>query len=44
MEARVAIGRLLERFRAVEPGDAPTRDRRVRFRGFTTLPARLVPR
>lgn len=44
MEARVAIGRLLERFGAVEPGDAPTRDRRVRFRGFTTLPARLVPR
>ncbi len=44
MEGRVAIGRLLERFGAVEPGDAPTRDRRVRFRGFTTLPARLVPR
>jgi cytochrome P450 len=44
MEGRVAIGRLLERFRMLEPGDAPTRDRRVRFRGFTTLPARPVPR
>jgi cytochrome P450 len=41
MEARVAIGRLLARFRSIGPGDAPTRDRRVRFRGFTTLPARL---
>jgi hypothetical protein len=41
MEGRVAIGRLLARFGAVEPGDPPTRDRRVRFRGFTTLPARL---
>jgi cytochrome P450 len=41
MEARVAIGRLLARFRSIAPGDAPTRDRRVRFRGFTTLPARL---
>jgi cytochrome P450 len=44
MEGRVAIGRLLSRCRAVAPGDAPTRDRRVRFRGFTTLPARLVLR
>ena len=25
----------------IEPGDTPTRDRRIRFRGFKTLPARL---
>ena len=41
MEGRVAVGRLLARFARIEPGSAPTRDRRVRFRGFTTLPARL---
>ncbi|MFN7644008.1 MAG: cytochrome P450 [Burkholderiales bacterium] len=41
MEGRIAIGRLLARFPRLEPGDAPTRDRRIRFRGFTTLPARL---
>ncbi|HMS79557.1 MAG TPA: cytochrome P450 [Burkholderiaceae bacterium] len=42
MEARVAIGRLLARFGSIEPGDPPTRDRRVRFRGLRTLPARLA--
>jgi cytochrome P450 len=41
MEARVAIGRLLARFGRLEPGSAPQRDRRVRFRGLTRLPARL---
>jgi cytochrome P450 len=41
MEGRIAIGRLLARFPRLEPGAAPTRDRRIRFRGFTTLPARL---
>jgi cytochrome P450 len=41
MEGRIAVGRLLDRFPRLEPGDAPTRDRRIRFRGFTTLPARL---
>jgi cytochrome P450 len=41
MEGRIAIGRLLARFPRLEPGEAPTRDRRIRFRGFTTLPARL---
>lgn len=41
MEGRIAIGRLLARFPRLEPGDAPTRDHRVRFRGFKTLPARL---
>jgi cytochrome P450 len=42
MEARVAIGRLLARFPRLEPGAAPRRDRRVRFRGFSALPARLA--
>jgi len=42
MEGRIAVGRLLARFSSVEPADAPQRDRRVRFRGFTTLPARLT--
>jgi len=41
MEGRIAVGRLLARFPRLEPGDAPVRDRRIRFRGFTTLPARL---
>ena len=41
MEGRVAVGRLLRRFALLEPGDAPLRDRRLRFRGFTRLPARL---
>jgi cytochrome P450 len=41
MEGRIAVDRLLARFGSVAPGDAPVRDRRVRFRGFTTLPARL---
>ncbi len=42
MEGRIAVGRLLARFRRVEPGDPPQRDRRVRFRGFVSLPARLA--
>jgi cytochrome P450 len=41
MEGRVAIGRLLARFGRLEPGAPPRRDRRVRFRGFFALPARL---
>jgi len=41
MEGRVAIGRLLERFARLEAAGAPERDRRVRFRGFRHLPARL---
>jgi len=41
MEGRVAIGRLLERFVRLEAAGAPERDRRVRFRGFRHLPARL---
>jgi cytochrome P450 len=42
MEARIAIGRLLARFPRLEPAQTPRRDRRLRFRGFTRLPARLL--
>ena len=38
MEARIAFARLLARFRRLEPGGPPTRDRRIRFRGFRKLP------
>jgi len=41
MEARIAVGRLLARFGRLLPGDPPQRDRRVRFRGFTRVRARL---
>jgi len=41
MEGRVAIGRLLQRFARLEPAGKPERDRRVRFRGFRHLPARV---
>ncbi len=41
MEGRVAIGRLLARFPNLEPAGAAQRDRRVRFRGFRKLPARV---
>jgi cytochrome P450 len=41
MEAKVAIGRLLQRFSQIEPAGAPVRGRRARFRGFTSYPARL---
>lgn len=39
MEGRIAIGRLLQRFAALEARGASERDRRVRFRGFRRLPA-----
>jgi cytochrome P450 len=42
MEGRIAITRLLARFSRFEPAGAPVRDRRVRFRGFRQLPARLA--
>lgn len=42
MEGRVAIGRLLQRFARLEPAGAPVRDRRVRFRGFRSLPASVA--
>jgi hypothetical protein len=41
MEGRIAIGRLLQRFALLEYRGAPERDRRVRFRGFRRLPARV---
>ena len=41
LEARVAIGRLLERFPGIALAGAPVRDRRLRFRGFSRLPVRL---
>jgi cytochrome P450 len=44
LEGRVALGRLLERFPHYQPAGPPVRSRRVRFRGFTALPARLQPR
>jgi cytochrome P450 len=41
MEGRIAIGRLLQRFQVLKYRGAPERDRRVRFRGFRHLPARV---
>ena len=41
MEARIALGRLLARFRRIEFAGAPERDRRIRFRGFRRLPVRV---
>lgn len=41
MEGRIAIGRLLQRFRTLEPDGEPERDRRVRFRGFRKFPIRI---
>jgi cytochrome P450 len=40
MEARIAFGRLLQRFSLLAPAAAPERDRRIRFRGFRKLPVR----
>jgi cytochrome P450 len=41
LEGRIAINRFLARFPDYEPSGPPVRSRRVRFRGFTSLPARL---
>jgi len=41
LEARIAIGRLLQRFARLAPAGAAERDRRVRFRGFKRLPVAL---
>ncbi len=41
MEGRIAMGRFVERFARLEYAGAPERDRRVRFRGFRKLPARI---
>jgi hypothetical protein len=41
MEGRIAIARLLARFPGIEMDGGPVRDRRVRFRGFRSLPVRV---
>ncbi|HEX8665240.1 MAG TPA: cytochrome P450 [Beijerinckiaceae bacterium] len=41
LEGRIAISRFLARFPDYAPAGPPVRSRRVRFRGFTSLPARL---
>ena len=41
LEGRIAVSRFLARFPNYRPAAAPTRSRRVRFRGFTSLPVRL---
>jgi hypothetical protein len=41
LEARIAIGRMLDRFPKLDLAAPPERDRRVRFRGFRHLPVRL---
>jgi cytochrome P450 len=41
MEARIAFTRLLARFPVIEPAGDPVRDRRIRFRGFRSLPVRV---
>ena len=38
MEARIAFTRLFSRFTGIESGGPPVRDRRIRFRGFRSLP------
>ncbi len=41
LEARIAIGRLLARYPQLQPRGTPQRDRRIRFRGWRTLPVSL---
>lgn len=41
LEGRIAISRLLARFPRIERDGEPERDRRIRFRGFRHLPARV---
>jgi len=41
LEGRIAISRFLARFPDYAPAAAAVRSRRVRFRGFTSLPVRL---
>jgi cytochrome P450 len=40
LEGRVAIARFLARFPDYAPSGPPERSRRVRFRGFTSIPVR----
>jgi cytochrome P450 len=41
LEGRIAIGALLARYPRIDLAGPPTRDARVRFRGFSALPVRL---
>ena len=41
MEARIAFAQLLARFADVQLAAEPVRDRRIRFRGFRSLPVRV---
>ncbi|MBL8325221.1 MAG: cytochrome P450 [Rubrivivax sp.] len=41
MEGRVAIGALVKRFPKIAVAGPPVRDRRVRFRGFCSVPVRV---
>ena len=41
LEARIAIGALVQRFPRIEAAGTPERDQRVRFRGLRRLPVRL---
>ena len=41
MEARIAFAQLLSRFADVQLAGDPVRDRRIRFRGFRSLPVRV---
>ena len=41
MEARIAFAQLLARFADVQLAGEPVRDRRIRFRGFRSLPVRV---
>jgi cytochrome P450 len=42
MEGRIAFSRLLARFPKIALNGQPERDRRIRFRGFKTLPVRVT--
>ena len=44
MEGRIALARLLARFRKIELAGEPERDRRIRFRGFRNLPVKIGDR
>ena len=41
LEARIAFGRLIARYPELQLRGTPQRDRRIRFRGWRTLPVRL---
>ena len=43
LEGRIAIARFLARFPRYRLEGAPLRSQRIRFRGFTSIPARLKP-